>query len=174
MKRILILRCPGAGKSTLARRLAARTGLPLIHLDQMYWQPGWKEPVKKEWLRRLDDALAGRSWIIEGNYSSTLERRLNAADTAILVDVPRMICIARVLRRTVIGFGRTRPDMAVGCPERLNIDFLSYTWTFRSKQLPATLAQLEVFDGEFMVLRSVRDVKACLGRFSSAEDAAGA
>src|SRR6187402_354163 len=122
-ERILIIGSPGSGKSTMARALAARTGLPLVHLDQIYWQPDWVERDKAEWLATLTAALAEPRWIIEGNYSSSLAQRLAAADTAVLLDVPTWRCLWRITKRVSTYRGRVRPDMAEGCPERFDWEF---------------------------------------------------
>lgn len=147
-ERILIIGSPGSGKSTLARALAAQTGLPLVHLDQLYWSAGWQEVDKTLWLARLDAALAEPRWIIEGNYSSTLERRLAHADKVVLLDLSPFRCTWRVLRRVLSERGSVRADMAAGCPERLDLGFLWYVLTFRVRALPRVLESFERFAGE--------------------------
>ncbi len=146
--RILIIGSPGSGKSTLARTLAAQTELPLYHLDKLYWSPGWKEIEKPIWLARLDAALAEPGWIIEGNYSSTLERRLARAEQIILLDLSPFRCAWRIVRRTFALLGKVRPDMAEGCPERFTWGFLWYVLTFRLRVLPGALEKLDRFDAE--------------------------
>jgi len=162
-ERILIIGSPGSGKSTLARVLSARTGLPLVHLDQFYWSPDWVERDKGEWLAALGEALAGPRWIIEGNYGSSLPQRLAVADCVVLLDLPTLLCVWRVVKRVWEHRGRTRPDMAPGCPERLEWGFFWYTLTFRHAVLPRTRAKLADFEGKVTVLRSRRDVAAFLG-----------
>jgi hypothetical protein len=78
----------GSGKSTSARALAARTGLPVIHLDLHYWKPGWVRPTDGEWLERQRILLAGEAWIIDGNYNETLPLRLERAETVVYLDTP--------------------------------------------------------------------------------------
>jgi adenylate kinase family enzyme len=161
-QRILIIGSPGSGKSTLARALAARSGLPLVHLDQIYWCPGWVERDKAEWSAVLAEALAEPRWIIEGNYGSSLAQRLRAADAVVLLHVPAWRCLWRVVKRVIEHLGRVRPDMAPGCPERFEWGFFWYTATFRHAVLPATRARLADFGGETIVLRSAREVAAFL------------
>ena len=75
-QRILIIGCPGSGKSTLARRLSAQTGLPIVHLDALYWLPGWVERSREDFDALLQDKLEKPRWIIDGNYTRTLAMRL--------------------------------------------------------------------------------------------------
>lgn len=161
-QRILIIGSPGSGKSTLARALAERMALPLVHLDQIYWCPGWVERDKGEWLAVLTAALAEPRWIIEGNYGSSLAQRLAAADTVVLLDVPVWRCLWRICKRVIAHRGRVRPDMAPGCPERFDWEFFWYTATFRHAVLPATRAKMANFAGETIVLRSNAEVAAFL------------
>src|SRR5271170_5147145 len=98
-RRILVDGMMGSGKSTFARALAARTDLPVIHLDAHYWQPGWERPSNDAWRDRQRVLLAGDSWIIEGNYKETLALRLVRADTVISLDTPWWLCAFRALLR---------------------------------------------------------------------------
>ena len=88
-KRILILGCGGAGKSTLARRLGAATGLPVVHLDGLYWQPGWVAMERAAWRRTVENEIAKDAWIIDGNFGSSLELRLSRAQAAVYLDYSR-------------------------------------------------------------------------------------
>src|SRR5690242_8971677 len=98
MKRIAIIGSSGAGKSTLARRLGEITGIEVIHLDKIYWLPGWTEPSKEEWSQKVTEVIKGESWILDGNFGGTMETRLAACDTAILLDIPRSVCVYRILK----------------------------------------------------------------------------
>lgn len=82
MQRVLIIGCGGAGKSTLARELGSRLGLPVHHLDRFFFRPGWVGSPKDEWLQVQTRLSAEPAWLIEGNYGSTLDVRLAACDTA--------------------------------------------------------------------------------------------
>ncbi len=166
--RILVIGSPGAGKSTLARTLAAATGLPLVHLDQQYWQPGWVESGKTAWLKKVVAMVAGPRWIIDGNYSGTLPLRLAAADAVIILDLPTWRCAWRILRRAWTLRGTVRPDMADGCPERFNLAFLWYVVRFRTTVGPRITAALRGFGGRVYRLRTPGDVAAFQARpFSS-------
>lgn len=162
MRRVLVIGSPGAGKSTLAAELAVKTGLPLIHLDQQYWQSGWVEPPKDEWRRRVTELIAGNSWIIDGNYGGTLELRLARADTVIVLEFRPWICLWRILRRLAASRGRVRSDMAEGCPEKLNLEFLLYTATFPFTARRRTLAKLARFKGRIVRLRSPAEARGFL------------
>lgn len=132
MNRVLVIGPCGSGKSTLARELAPRMGLPLIHMDQLGWQPGWVETEKAELHARIAGAVAGERWLIEGNYGSTLPARLERADTVIYLDFPIRLCLWRLIRRIVTHRGRSRPDMPEGCPERFDLAFFWYVLNWNS------------------------------------------
>lgn len=143
MQRILVLGCSGSGKSTLARELGPRLGLPIIHLDQVHWQPGWVESDRQDFLQSLAPKIAAGRWIVDGNYTSTLATRLPRADTILFLDYPRWISVLRVLKRIVTSYGKVRPDMAPGCPEQIDFEFLHYVWNFKhrhGKDIRAMLA----------------------------------
>lgn len=143
MERILIIGSPGAGKSTFARKLADLTGLPLIHLDQEFWQPGWKMTPADLWRDQLREMISGKRWIIDGSYDSSLDIRLPRADTVIFLDYPRWLCLWRVLKRIITGFGRVRPDMAEGCPEFLDLGFIKWIYNYRRDHYPRIMQQIE-------------------------------
>ena len=133
MKRILVIGSGGSGKSTFSVRLGRLLDLPVIHLDTLYWSPGWVEPDKSEWAKTVRQIIKQDSWILDGNYSGTLAERIEACDTVIFLDVPRLICIWRVLKRAISHRGRTRPDMSAGCPERLSLAFLLWIWAYPNR-----------------------------------------
>lgn len=160
MRRVLVLGCPGAGKSTLARQISGITGLPVIHLDQHYWRPGWREPDRGTWECEVAALIYRPEWVMDGNYGGTLPARLAAADTAILLDFPTWRCLPRVLRRVITSFGRTRADMAPGCPERLDFAFLNYVCRYRRRDRPRHLAAIRQFGGTLVTLHRPVEVAA--------------
>ncbi len=133
----------------------------------MYWKPGWIEPDKTKWIKSLNCVLARPSWIIDGNDNSTLESRLETAEIEVLLDLPREVCLWRVLRRTMLIWGRTRLDMAEDCPERFDPVFFHYIWTFRQKQLPLTLERLSRFKGGTVRLRTARQIEEFVAAIDS-------
>lgn len=133
MQRIAILGSPGAGKSTLARALGQLLDLPVHHLDAAYWTSGWQPRDPAEFLAAADFLAAEPRWIIEGNYRATLPARLQRADLVILLDIPRALCLTRVILRWWQWRGRDRPDLAPGCPEQLDLAFLKWTWDYPSR-----------------------------------------
>ncbi|MBB5350237.1 adenylate kinase family enzyme [Haloferula luteola] len=139
MKRVSIIGCSGAGKSTFARKLHEVTGLPLVHLDQEFWQPGWKASSKEVFQARIRERCEGDQWIMDGHYFSTLPSRLVRSDTLIFFDYPTWRCLGRTLKRTMKYRGKVRPDGASGCPERWDWGFLRYIVGFRKRLRERTL-----------------------------------
>ena len=164
MERVLIIGSPGAGKSTLARELARRTGLPLHHLDRLYWKPGWVEPDKQEWGDQIAGLVLEPRWIIEGNYGGTMPLRLARADTVIDLDLPGWLCLTRVVRRSLASWGRVRPDMGSGCPERPNWEFFAYTATFPWRGRRRIAERMHGFGGRYIRLRSQAEVVRFMDR----------
>ena len=162
MERVLIIGCGGAGKSHLARQLAAITGLPVIHLDAEYWLPGWVEPPRAEWRQRIRGFSQSRRWIIDGNYGGTLEQRLADADTVFFLDFPTLTCLYGISERLIRYRGRTRPDMTPGCPEHFDWEFLLYVLSFRRHSRLHVLDALRGFKGELVTLTSRRAVNRYL------------
>lgn len=170
MRRVMIVGCAGAGKTTLARRLAEASGLPLVHLDFHYWRPGWQLPDLEDWRKRVC-ALAGASeWIMDGNYSNTYDVRMPRADTLIWLDYPRSVCLRRVLLRTLTGYGRTRSDLPESCPERFDLAFLRYVWNFPDKYRPRIANAIGRFGGHLRIahLRRDRDAEGFLAKLGAA------
>ena len=129
-QRVVVIGCSGAGKSTFARRLGDVTGLPVTHIDQLFWEPGWVLAPQQVYLARLEAVVSREAWIIEGVSTSTLDLRLPRTDAVIWLDRTRWACLGRVARRIATSYGEVRPDMAEGCPEQIDFEFLRYIWRF--------------------------------------------
>ena len=163
MRRILIIGCSGAGKSTLARKLGEKTGLPVVHLDALFWKPGWMESERQEFDARMLAELEKPAWIMDGNYARTLPVRLEKCDTVIYLDFPRWLCILGVLKRVLMTYGTVRPDMPEGCPERFDWEFLKWVWNFNRNNRENIHAQLDNLPADkVIILKNRREVRKFL------------
>ncbi|KAA8998941.1 AAA family ATPase [Affinibrenneria salicis] len=142
-KRIVILGNAGSGKSSLARQLGEKLALPVVHLDRLFWGPGWTKPVASEFRVRVSAAIKDSRWICEGNYHRrTFDLRLPTADLIIWLDAPRLICMKRVALRSLRN--EPRPDLPDGCTEKIDAEFVSflrYVWRFDRYERPAIEAE---------------------------------
>jgi adenylate kinase family enzyme len=165
MRKVLVIGSGGSGKSTFARRLGTSLDLEVIHLDSIYWSAGWVEMPKPEWKKTVEALLTRNAWIMDGNYSGTLAMRLEACDTVIFLDISRVICIWRLLKRAVFYRNERRPDMAEGCPERLNWKFIKWVWGYHERTRPKIIKLLETSAKQVIWLRSSTEVKKFLTGF---------
>jgi adenylate kinase family enzyme len=164
MHRIAIFGCSGGGKSTLARALSARLGLPIIHLDVIFWRPGWIEGDIEETRAQVETAVMADRWVCEGNFIRASELRLQRADAIVWIDQPRLTCLRRAIWRAITGFGRDRPDLAPGCPEKIDFAFYAYIWNWNRLTRPRIEAAIAAFapDTPLITLRNDRQATAWL------------
>jgi ADP-heptose:LPS heptosyltransferase/adenylate kinase family enzyme len=153
MKRILVIGSSGAGKSQLALSMGEALGIEVIHLDKEHWRPRWTEPPKDEWRRRVEELVTRDEWIIDGNFGGTMDIRISAADTVVFLDLPRTLCVWRTIKRVIKYRKGTRPDMAEGCDEKLDLMFLKWIWDFPNRTRPKILSRLAEAKGEKTILR---------------------
>jgi adenylate kinase family enzyme len=154
MKRVLIIGPCGAGKSTLSGELGRTLNLPVFHMDQLNWKPGWVESSKDEIRDKLAAITATDRWLIDGTYGGTLAERLERADTVVYLDYPIRLCVTRLLRRIWRYRGVTRPDMTEGCPERFDFPFLLYLLQWNSGPKLRTEARLKGHAAKVIRLKS--------------------
>lgn len=174
MERILVIGSPGAGKSTLARRLSERLGLPLVHLDGEYFGPGWTKPSKAEWRERVQALVARPQWIIDGNYASSFDIRVPRATAIVWLDLPRWRCALNVLWRVARHYGRPRPDLGIAGPEKFDWSFLRWVWSYPDTMRPKTARMIERLrpDQQGFVLRSHSEIPALEAALTRMKEAA--
>lgn len=171
MERIMIIGCGGAGKSTLARQLGEKTGLPVVHLDKLFWRPGWEQISREEFDRLHRDAMMGEQWILDGNFDRTMPERIEQCDTVIYLDFNRIACLLGVAKRILTSYGKVRPDMGEGCPERLDWEFLQWVWNFNKNKREKTYRLLDRYpDKEIHILKNRRQVRDFLEKIDRPMD----
>jgi len=165
MRRILVIGNSGGGKTTLARRLGERLGLPVVHLDVLFWKPGWIDGDPDEFRRAVTEAAAAEAWVIEGNFAYSFDVRMPRADTIVWIDPSPWMCLARaVWRALTYGDGQDRPDLPEGCPEKIDVAFYRYILSFRRNYHPRIEAALAAHGAHARLvrLRSDRESAAFL------------
>lgn len=169
--RVLVAGMMGSGKSTFARALATRTGLPVIHLDLHYWKPGWVRPSDDEWRERQRALIDGAAWIIDGNYTETLSLRLERAEAVVYLDSPWWLCASRAFVR---GLRKPGGEMPEGCQDsvlrRLRDEWGGVGSIWRNRRIEPEYARSEIARHQshvaFHVLRSRREVRRFLDAVS--------
>ncbi|MEE9373106.1 MAG: DNA topology modulation protein [Saprospiraceae bacterium] len=160
MKRIMIIGCCGAGKSTFARKLHSLTGIKVIYLDQQYFSPNWEEPQKDEWTKKVKNLVKADQWIIDGNYGGTMNIRLERSDTIFYLKYTTLSCLYRVIKRVITYHGTVRPNMAKGCKERFDLEFIHYVAVFnfvKGKSIEKRLKGISN-DKKIIVLKNDKEV----------------
>lgn len=152
MKKIIVIGCPGSGKSTFSKALHKITGIPLYHLDMLFWNEDKTTVEKSVFLDRLATTLRGDGWIIDGNYLSTMEMRMKACDTVIFLDYPLDICLEGVRRRK----GKPRSDMPWVESGEDDGEFIEFIKSFGSQTRPVVLALLGKYSHKDIRIFSTR------------------
>ena len=158
MKKVIVIGCPGSGKSTVSRALHNKTGIPLYHLDMMYWNADKTTVEKSIFLERLSAVLEKDEWIIDGNYDSTMELRMAACDTVIFLDYPLDVCLDGIRERR----GKPRSDMPWIETEE-DAEFIEFIKSYNEQQKPKVLELLEKYsDRNIIILESREQADAFL------------
>lgn len=158
--RIVVIGCAGNGKSTLSNIISRRLGMPHISCDRdIFWLPGWKLRPRAEIIERMTAFVDQDRWIIDGNSPGTLPVRLPRTDAVVWLRFPRWVSLWSVLKRWLRYRGQVRPEMAEGCPEKIDAKFLSYIWHFEAQESPEIQMHLEAAreDMPVIILRSYTD-----------------
>ena len=152
MKKVIVIGCPGSGKSTVSRALHNKTGIPLYHLDMMYWNADKTTAEKSVFLERLSTVLEKDEWIIDGNYGSTMELRMAACDTVIFLDYPLDVCLDGIKERR----GKPRSDMPWIEIEE-DAKFIEFIKSYNEQQKPKVLELLEKYSDKNIIIFKSRE-----------------
>ena len=168
MKRVMVIGCGGAGKSTFSKKLGKLTSLEVIHLDQHYWKPNWTESTTTEWTKVVKDLSEKPEWIMDGNYSSTMDLRIPKTDTIIYLDYSTIQCLWRITKRILKYKGQQRPDMSVGCKERFDLEFYHYVATYNLVRRKKLLEKINRFkeEKEILVFKNDQESEAYLQKLT--------
>jgi adenylate kinase family enzyme len=153
MNRLVIVGSSGAGKSRLAVALGRRLGLPVIHADREFWQPGWTDPVNEDYRARIERLTASDGWIFDGTPGRVADIVLPRAEAVLWLEQPVILCLLRAYGRMFRHLGRTRPDMAEGCPEKLNLNLWRYATGFDEGLRPRIEGWLQTYAPGAPVIR---------------------
>lgn len=152
MNKIIVIGCPGSGKSTFSRELHRLTGIPIFHLDQLYWNADKTTVDRSVFQERLAEAMAQSMWILDGNYGATMELRMEACDTVIFLDYPTEVCLEGIRARR----GQARSDMPwVESDE--DAAFLSFVQQYNTESRPKVMELLHKYSGKNIFIFTSRD-----------------
>lgn len=154
MEKVLVIGCPGSGKSTFAKSLHNITGIPLYHLDMMYWNDDRTKVPKEVFIEGLNRILNRDKWIIDGNYGSTMEQRIKECDTVFFLDYPVEVCVEGILSRR----GKARSDMPwIEKSDEIDEEFLEWVKNYNVESRPAVIELLEKYNGKQIIVFESRD-----------------
>ena len=152
LQKVIVIGCPGSGKSHFSRVLHELTALPLYHLDMLYWNADKTTVSREVFDNRLRSILSKDRWIIDGNYSRTMEKRLRACDTVFFLDLPTEVCLDGIKAR----LNRPRTDMPWIETEE-DPEFTAYVKSFATAQRPTILALLEKYPEKQVFIFTTRE-----------------
>ena len=157
----MIIGSGGAGKSTLARELGKKLNIEVLHLDNLLWEPNWKQAPRDRQKIIQENIVKNDQWIIDGNYGATMDIRLQSADTIIFIDISRVICIYRAIKRMFQYRNKVRPDMVEGNHERFDLNFYKWIWHYPKDKKPEIIDKLNEMRNEkkIIILKSPKEVQ---------------
>ena len=160
MKKVIVIGCAGSGKSVFSRSFAHLSGLPLYHLDNIWWREDGSNISREEFDLRLGEILERDEWIIDGNYNRTMERRMEACDTVIFFDLPVDVCIEGIRARK----GKIRPDMPwKDAPEDDDKEFMEFIRGYNETHRPCVLDLIEKYkEKNIVIFKSRKDAEKFL------------
>ena len=160
MKKVIVIGCPGSGKSVFSRKLHEITGLPLFHLDRIGWSADRTMIPKEELRRRISEICASDAWIIDGNYGATMELRMSYCDTIVFLDYPTEVCCDGIMKRR----GTARPDLPwVEAPDEIDPEFTDFVLRYNTVNRPVVLERIQKYaDREVRIFKSKAEADAFL------------
>ena len=153
MKKIIVIGCPGSGKSTFSKSLHKITKIPLYHLDMLFWNEDKTTVEKSVFLDRLSKIIKNSEWIIDGNYGSTMELRMQKCDTVIFLDYPLDVCLDGIKERK----GKPRSDMPWIESDEDDIEFLEFVKNYNSQCRPNIIELLRKYSNKDIYIFSNRE-----------------
>lgn len=155
--KVLIIGCAGSGKTTLCKKLSKILNLPIIHLDNYYWEAGWNKVQTDKWISILESLVKKSEWIMDGNYTQSLPLRLKESTSVIYLDTPRYKCLWRAFKRR-LTFWKNREDIPYGCTDRFSLSFYLWIWHYPKRSRQRTLDLLAGFSGQVIILENDQEV----------------
>ena len=152
MKKIIVIGCPGSGKSTFSRALHGKTKIPLYHLDMMYWRADKTTVTRQELVEHLQRIFSENEWIIDGNYATTMEMRIKECDTVFFLDLPTEVCLEGIKERR----GKERSDMPCVLSDSGD-DFIEFVKKYNTESRPTVIEMLEKYSDKRIVIFKSRD-----------------
>lgn len=162
VKKILIIGCSGSEKSTLAEKMNKITRIPVIHLDNIYWEENWERVPDEKSFESLNEELNKDRWIMEGNYNSTLEYRIKFCDVIIFLDISRVTCLFQIFWRKLISRNHKRSDMAKNKAKFWDYEFLKWVWNFGKINRQNYYSIMSDSKQKFYILKSKKEIQAFL------------
>lgn len=165
MRRIIVVGSQGSGKTRLARDLGRKLGLPVVHLDVLYWRPRWKASDKASFRTRIAEAIANDAWVVDGSFSGlAFDLTIARADVLVVIDRPRWLCQWRILWRSAFDRDTARPDLPDGCQEQFDWKLMKEAWRYDTERGPVIEAERRQYGPDVPVvrLRRNRDIQGFL------------